>query len=44
MMKFLHLSDIHINAPFASRDEKIRNNLKNSLWESFERAINFALS
>lgn len=43
-MRFLHLSDIHINAPFASRDEKIRNILKNGLWESFERAIHFALS
>lgn len=44
LMKFLHLSDIHINSPFASRDEKVRSILKNSLWESFERAVNFAIS
>lgn len=42
-MRFLHLSDIHINAGFSAKTESVRTRLKEGLRHSFSRAIDYVL-
>lgn len=41
MIRFLHLSDVHLNAGFASKSSYIRNQLKEALYESIIKAVNY---
>ena len=43
MLKFLHVSDLHLNAGFANKSEKVRARLKESLKMAFEKAVAYTL-
>ena len=42
-MKFLHISDIHINKSFATKDERLSKALKKKLKRSFFNAIDYCI-
>ncbi|MFH1679965.1 MAG: metallophosphoesterase [Candidatus Eisenbacteria bacterium] len=41
--RFVHLSDVHLDAPFASKNEGVRKLLAGSLRRSFERVVGLAI-
>lgn len=43
MIRLLHISDIHLNTGFASKERVVREQLKEGLMKSFENAIHYAL-
>lgn len=42
-MRFLHLADIHLDAPFATLDPSLRGRLRAAAREAFENAVDLAL-
>ncbi|SCY97084.1 metallophosphoesterase family protein [Alkaliphilus peptidifermentans] len=40
MFKFIHIGDVHLDTHFYSRDTDLRERLRNSLRDSFNRVIN----
>ncbi|MBF4692790.1 metallophosphoesterase family protein [Fusibacter ferrireducens] len=44
MIRLLHISDIHLNTGFASKENVVREQLKEGLVKSFERAIEYTIS
>jgi DNA repair exonuclease SbcCD nuclease subunit len=43
MIRFLHLSDIHLSAGFANKSSYVRNQIKEALYESIVRAIDYTI-
>lgn len=43
MIRLLHISDIHLNTGFSSKDRLVREFLRDGLLRSFERAIDYVL-
>ena len=43
MFKFLHIADVHFDAPLSSKDAHIRRDLKISQKDAFTKAINFCI-
>lgn len=43
MLKFLHISDIHLNSGFSNKNEIIRMKLKRAIKSSFEQAIKYTI-
>ncbi len=43
MIRLLHISDIHLNTGFASKENVVREQLKDGLVKSFERAIEYVI-
>ncbi len=43
MFKFLHIADVHFDAPLLSKDSNIRRDLKTSQKDAFTKAINFCI-
>ncbi len=43
MFKFLHIADVHFDAPLSSKDSHIRRDLKISQKDAFTKAINFCI-
>jgi len=43
-MRILHLADVHLDTPFASRTEAARRRLRDATREAFRRAMDLALS
>lgn len=43
MLRFLHLSDIHLDAVYGRYPEVVRSALKAGLKKSFEKAVNFTI-
>ncbi|MDH8677602.1 DNA repair exonuclease [Fusibacter bizertensis] len=44
MVKLLHISDVHMNAGYSNKNERIRNRLKEAMKMSLMKAFDFALS
>lgn len=44
MLKLLHISDIHINKSFATKDEVLRHKLQRAVIKSFQNAIQYVIS
>lgn len=44
MVKILHISDVHLNAGYSNKNEKVRNKLKVALKIAFSKAIDFAIN
>jgi len=43
MIRFLHLSDVHLNVGFANKSSIIRKQIKEALYESIEKAMDFTI-
>ncbi|HAS74645.1 MAG TPA: hypothetical protein DCS67_10920 [Clostridiales bacterium UBA8960] len=43
MIRLLHISDVHINASYANKDEMIRKKLKTCMYESLDAMVNFSI-
>lgn len=43
MIRLLHISDVHLNTGFASKENVVREQLKEGLVKSFERAIEYVI-
>ncbi|GAU77184.1 metallophosphoesterase [Fusibacter sp. 3D3] len=43
MIRLLHIADIHLNTGFASKENVVREQLKEGLVKSFERAIGYVI-
>ena len=43
MIRLLHLSDVHLNAGFANKNSYIRNKIKEALYETIEKVIDYAI-
>ena len=43
MLKFLHISDIHLNSGFSNKNEMIRMKLKRAIKSSFEQAVEYTI-
>lgn len=43
MIRFLHISDIHINKSFATKDEVLRHKLQRAVIRSFQNAIQYCI-
>lgn len=43
MIRLLHISDLHLNTGFASKENVVREQLKEGLVKSFERAVNYVI-
>ncbi len=41
MIRFLHLSDVHLNAGFANKSSYVRNQIKEALYEAIVNAIDY---
>lgn len=44
MIRFLHISDIHINKSFATKDEVLRHRMQRAVIKSFQNAITYCIS
>ncbi len=44
MVKLLHISDVHLNAGYSNKNEKVRSKLKMALKIAFSKAMDFAIS
>jgi DNA repair exonuclease SbcCD nuclease subunit len=42
-MRFLHLADVHLDTPFASRSEAVRQRLRDASRDAFRHAIDVAI-
>lgn len=43
MIRFLHLSDVHLSAGFANKSSYVRNQIKEALYETILQAIDFTI-
>ena len=43
MIRFLHLSDVHLSAGFANKSSYVRNQIKEALYETIVRAIDYTI-
>lgn len=43
MFNFLHISDIHLNKSFATKDDQLRKTLKRHVRKTFQNAVAYAL-
>ena len=41
-MRFLHIADVHLDTPFASRSESVRDRLRQALRDAFSRCVDVA--
>ena len=41
-MRFLHIADVHLDTPFASRSEPVRDRLRQALRDAFSRCVDVA--
>lgn len=44
MIRFLHISDVHINKSFATKDEVLRHKLQRAVLKSFQNAVSYCIS
>ena len=44
MIRFLHISDVHINKSFATKDEVLRHKLQRAVIKSFQNAVAYCIS
>ena len=42
--RFIHIADVHLDTPFASRSEALRERLREAAREAFRRAADLAIS
>ncbi len=43
LFRFVHMADVHLDAPFASRKKEVRDLLRHALHDSFRAAVRLAL-
>lgn len=43
MVKFLHIADFHIGNKFLNKNEAVRSKLKKSLFDSFDKIVDFSI-
>ena len=43
MIRFLHLSDVHMSAGFANKSSYVRNQIKDALYETIVYAIDYII-
>lgn len=44
MIRFLHISDIHINKSFATKDDVLRHRMQRAVIKSFQNAITYCIA
>lgn len=44
MIRLLHISDVHINKSFATKDEVLRHRMQRAMIKSFQNAITYCIS
>jgi len=44
MIRILHISDVHINKSFATKDEVLRHKLQRAVLKSFQNAVSYCIS